>query len=128
MLNACMTWPPKFQGRYRRFLPPCDEVDEEFGPWLADRAGDVIVDDKVCAYHAADYLLWGGHLRKYDATGEEIHAETTRPYLRGIAQGARRVLCTAALANHSPRRLLAEPTLSFATAGFPRERRFAKRW
>lgn len=128
IVDACMAWPPAFQALHEAFLQRFDVVDAEFAPWLMDHPDDVIVDDKACAYRHSDYLLWGGHLREWNSGGEEIHAETTRLYIRGRNVGARRQLCGAATAIHSPRRLVAEPSLFTATAGFPREPSFRADW
>ncbi len=128
LLNGCIAWPPNFCATNPVFLELCQEVDQEFDALLAGLPSDVIIDDKVCAYRLADYRAWGGHQREWDSIGEEIHAETTRLFLRGRAKNAQRRLCDAALAWHSPRRLISEPAMSFATAGFPRTPQFQTRW
>jgi glycosyltransferase involved in cell wall biosynthesis len=128
LVNACMTWPNEFQMRHCAYFDLCDRVDEEFAPWLMDHPADVMVSDNSCGYRYSDYLRWGGHRRERASGGDEIHAETTRLYIRGRASGARRRLCPAAVACHSPRRLVAESALSTATAGFPRESRFRAIW
>jgi glycosyltransferase involved in cell wall biosynthesis len=126
--DARMEWPPEFTDKQQDFLKLCDSVDEEFAFLLNDNPNDVLVDDKACAYYAADYLLWGEHTREFTIGGDEILSETTRLYLRGKSYGARRCLCDDAVARHSARRVIAEPSLSFATAGFPRENAFRSAW
>lgn len=128
MLNACMGWPPDFVEQYPNYIALCDEVDDEFASLLTDQPDDVVVDDKACAYRASDYEHWGGHQREFSSRGDEIFSETTRLYLRARAFGARRSLCDDALAHHSARRILSEPALSFATAGFPRGASFCAAW
>ena len=129
MLDGCMAWPPDFAERHLPFLDLCDETDASYQMLLSEQAADdVIFDDKVSAYRLADYYRWGGHHREWETAGDEIHAETTRLYMRARSMGAQRRLCDDALAWHSPRRLLADPAFSFATAGFPRGDRFRSRW
>jgi hypothetical protein len=123
-----MEWPPEFIAAHSAFLELCHKVDDEFEHLLSGRPGDIILDDKVCAYLLSDYQDWGGHLREWDGFHEEIHAETTRLFMRARTFQASRHLCEAALARHSPRRVIGEPNLSFATADFPRGDRFRSEW
>ena len=89
---------------------------------------DVVVDDKCCGYWLADYRKWGGHQREYDAKGHEIHAESTRLFMRAKVSGARRVHVDGATARHSIRRWLERPLREFASAGFPRTRTWQDTW
>lgn len=90
---------------------------------------EIVVDDKTCGYLLSDYLRWGGHFREYDRAGSEIHAETTRLLLRArLAHGATKVRVNPAQAIPSRRRILEDPALHFATAGFPREEGWVRRW
>lgn len=126
--DARMEWPPDFAIENQEFLKLCDSVDEEFSLLLNDNPNDVLVDDKACAYYASDYLLWGEHRREFTVSGDEILSETTRLYICGKSCGAWRCLCDEAVARHSARRVIAELSLSFATAGFPRENGFRSAW
>lgn len=128
MFNARMDWPEDFRLEHSDFIGLCNEVDAEFESLLTDLPDDVIVDDKACAYRASDYERWGGHLREYTVSGDEIFSETTRLYIRARSYGASRCLCEDALARHSARRVLSEPVFCFATAGFPREAGFRAVW
>jgi len=67
-----------------------------------------------------DYFLWGGHQQEFDSTGEEVLAETTRLFLRGVAHGAQLAQADRAVAYPSQRKVLKAPSVEFATAGFPR--------
>lgn len=90
---------------------------------------EVVVDDKACGYLLSDYLRWGGHFREYDAHGSEVHAETTRLFLRArLAHGARKLRVNPAQATASRRRIEEDPALHFATTGFPREAAWIARW
>lgn len=89
---------------------------------------DVIVDDKICAFRLSDYLVWGGHVREYDLHGEEIHAETTRLFMRGKSFGATKTMVDGAVAQPSRRKVDESPALYFATAGFPHGRAWSDRW
>lgn len=83
---------------------------------------EVLVDDKACGYLLADYVRWGGLRREFLPDGSEIHAETSRMFLRAqIVAAARRQRVERAGALTSARRIYENPTLNFATAGFPRE-------
>jgi hypothetical protein len=83
---------------------------------------EVLVDDKACGYRLADYVRWGGLQREYLPDGSEIHAETSRMFLRAqVVAGAKRRRIEHAGALTSERRIIENPTLNFATAGFPRE-------
>jgi len=122
MVEACVTYPPAFKAEYPEYMNICDEVDAEFERLFArDLSDDDLVDDKVSGYRLSDYFNWGGLRREYTAGGEEIHAETARLYMKARAKGARRVRADDAQAFHSARKVIEEPALHMATAGFPRE-------
>lgn len=123
VLRAGADVPPVVQA----YLAACAAADEAVQRCLADEQHDVIVDDKVAAYHLADYYRWGGHRREYLAGGELL-AETTRLFLRALAEGAKREYVNTALAEHSLRRVLAEYSMHFASAGFPREEAWRRRY
>jgi glycosyltransferase involved in cell wall biosynthesis len=128
MLDSCMELSAGFVQHQHDYIALCEDVDEEFLSLLSDNPADVVVDDKGCGYRLSDYEGWGGHQREFTVQGDEILSETTRLYLRAKAHGARRFLCEAASASHSERRVYAEPAISFATAGFPREDSFRSAW
>lgn len=129
MIEACVNYPPAFRAEYPEYIRLCDEIDEVFaGLFARDLSDDDLVDDKVSGYWLSDYFGWGGHRREYTASGEEIHAETARLYMRARALGARRKRVADALAYHSPRKVLEDPAMHLATAGFPREVSWNERW
>ncbi|MGA9582290.1 MAG: glycosyltransferase [Allosphingosinicella sp.] len=104
-------------------------VDEELERDAVEDADDVVVDDKACGYLLADYLAWGGHFREYDAGGSEIHAETTRLFIRAhLRHGVEKLRVNPAQATASRRRIVEDPALHFATHGFPREAAWIARW
>jgi len=104
-------------------------VDEGYECDAVEDADDVVVDDKACGYLLADYLSWGGHFREYDAVGSEIHAETTRMFIRGhLRHGVEKLRVNPAQATASRRRIIEDPALHFATKGFPREAAWIARW
>lgn len=110
---------------YHHLADGADRATERF---LVDEPDEVIIDDQVAGYRLSDYLAWGGHRREYDAHGDEIHAETSRLYLRGKISGGRRVRTGKALAFPSRRKVELDPLLHFATEGFPRTDGWRKRW
>jgi hypothetical protein len=89
---------------------------------------DLVCTDAVCGYRLSDYFAWGGHLREWCDSGDEIHAETTRLYLRALAHGARKVCVKEALAHPAERKIISHPGEEFATAGFPREASWRASW
>ena len=102
-------------------------VDAAVADALLDDEFDVVVDDKMAALRLSDYLAWGGHQREWAPDGDEILAETTRLYMRGRLLGGRR--CRAeAFAWTSLRRVVQDPGLAFATAGYPRGPRWRAAW
>jgi glycosyltransferase involved in cell wall biosynthesis len=128
MIEARSEFQAEFVDEYSEYFALCNEVDREFEAMLSNQSNDVIIDDKTCAYWASDYELWGEHRREFTSQGEEIYSESTRLYIRARTFGVSRYLCDDAVAQHSGRRILAEPAYSFATAGFPRERAFKTKW
>lgn len=120
--------PANFVRTHSAFLKLCRDVDEEIASAFVDMGTDVVVDDKSCAYRLSDYFAWGGLTREYTTNGDEVHAESTRLYIRGRLHGARRSLVQDAIAYPSRRKVYANPVLYFATAGFPREHSWCERW
>jgi glycosyltransferase involved in cell wall biosynthesis len=112
---------------YPQYLEMCRQIDSIFAS-LFPIKDDIIVDDKVCGYRLHDYFSWGGHQREFDVRGEEILAETTRMYMRARVIGGRKMWAEGALAYHSPRKILLEPALDMATAGFPRSVSWKTAW
>jgi len=110
---------------YFRLARYADSAVEAF---FANETDEVVIDDKVAAYRLTDYFAWGGHRREYDRHGDEIHAETSRLFLRAKMHGARRVRAGSAVAVPSRRKLEIDPLLYFATQGFPREAQWRARW
>lgn len=97
-------------------------VDSLTRPLEVDEDEEVLVDDKACGYRLSDYVRWGGLQREYLPDGSEVHAETSRMFMRAqVVAGARRRRVEHAGALTSARRIYENPTLNFATAGFPRE-------
>lgn len=118
----------EFRALYPDYQALAELVDASVQALCVPEAEDVIVDDKICAFRLADYMAWGGHVREYDQQGEEIHAETTRLFLRGKSFGATKTLVDGAVAQPSRRKVYERPTLYFATAGFPHGAVWSTRW
>lgn len=128
LVEACSSYPPEFKAAYPAYIQLCDKVDEALAALFALPAADVIVDDKVSGYRLENYFGWGGHQREYAASGNEIHAETSRLYMKARTKGAERVRVDSAVAYPSLRKVFQEPALHFASAGFPREARWNEKW
>jgi hypothetical protein len=128
VLEACTTYPDSFRDKNAEYLTLCEEIDFEFEDLLVNHPDEVILDDKAVGYRLDDYFAWEGHKREYLANGDEIYSETTRLYLRAKTFGGRCVSVEDAWAVHSVRKILAEPTLDLATAGFPRNQAWVRWW
>jgi hypothetical protein len=125
LVEATMAWPLDFLERNARLVKVIAEQDEV----SSNTCGvDVVVDDKGCGYWLQDYELWGGHVREYWSSGEEMLAETTRLFIRGLVQGARRALVDGATARHSTRNWTRNAELEFASAGFPMPPSWQEQW
>jgi hypothetical protein len=128
LAEGISTPPMSFLQRFPEYYAKAQEVDQSMEHVVVQDHLDVIVDDKVCGYRLSDYFQWGGHRREYNEQGEEILAESTRLFIRAKLTGARRVRVFEAEAQSSRRKVIAEPLLHFATAGFPRESVWQSRW
>ncbi|HEY0375350.1 MAG TPA: glycosyltransferase [Pyrinomonadaceae bacterium] len=128
LIEACVSYPPDFETTYPKYIELCNEVDQAVEGLFANIDSDVIVDDKVSGYRLSDYFGWGGHQREYTASGDEIHSETARLYMKAKAKGAERFRVDSAPAYPSLRKVIQEPALHFASAGFPREVSWNERW
>lgn len=103
-------------------------VDEVLEGLEALDEDDVVLDDKVCGYRLSDYLRWGGLFEEINSVGDQIHAETTRMFIRArLLTGARKVRVNPAGAAPSRRKVFEDPRYHFATMGFPRESSWAAR-
>lgn len=118
LFEACVDYSYDFRRRYAQYISLLESTDYSFENAFRDFE-DYIVDDKVVGYWLVDYVKWGGHQREYDLNGTEIYAETTRLYLKAQLFGAKKVNIGNVKAVHSERKVLANPFLTFATAGFP---------
>lgn len=129
LFEACVTYPLLFQANYPRFIDLCTEIDNKFmGSFSSELSDDIIIDDKVAGYWLCDYFNWGGHKCEYNQFGEEIYAETTRMFMTAMAKGAKKIIVEDTIAFHSPRKVLENPALHIATAGFPRETAWKNKW
>jgi glycosyltransferase involved in cell wall biosynthesis len=131
--NAFLVGTAEFPEEFRSGSPDYVSHSSEVDTRVLTRLGvpesdDLICTDAVCAYRLSDYLTWGGHLREYSREGDEIHAETTRLYMRSLSRGSRKVLVPGALAYPSARKTVRRPGEEFATAGFPREASWRQAW
>lgn len=120
--------PHRFLTGHPGFQALADAVDDSVAAIGAPDADDVIVDDKVSGFTLATYLDWGGLRREYNSHGAELHAETSRLYIRGRLRGGHRVRAADAFAAPSRRKILHNPVRHFATAGFPREEAWWRAW
>ncbi|MBA1138719.1 glycosyltransferase family 2 protein [Mesorhizobium neociceri] len=117
-----------FLDDYPGYHACCAIADEAVSSLFVAESDEVIVDDKVAGYRLSEYLKWGGHQREFDAYGDEIHAETSRLFIRAKMHGAGRTRSPEAVAYPSRRKIRADPLGTFVTAGFPRESGWRERW
>jgi glycosyltransferase involved in cell wall biosynthesis len=129
LLEGAIKRDAAFDEAYPSFRALEREVDATFAEAPVADEEEIIVDDKVCGYRLSDYLRWGGHFQEFDVHGTEVHAETSRLFLRArLEHGVTKVRVNPAQAIPSRRRIIEDPALHFATAGFPREASWLGRW
>lgn len=121
IVEANVTYPKSFSNEYPDLVSLFSKIDNKYTHIFADIRNDLIVDDKACGYWLNDYFEHNGHKREFLPNGDEIHAETSRFYMRLWAQGEKRVRSDSAYVEHSMRKLIHYPLLQVATAGFTRE-------
>lgn len=122
MLEGATRRPPDFEAAHRGYVAAERLIDAEVEPLQAADEDEVVVDDKVCGFLLADYLLWGGLFEEVGPSDDLIHAETTRMFIRAkLRHSARKIRVNPAGAASSRRRVADDPWLHYATAGFPRE-------
>ena len=123
MLEGATRRPAAFEADHPKFVEAERLVDAALEHLEVPDELDVVVDDKVCGYRLSDYIKWGGLFEEQTPSGDSIHAETTRLFIRArLLHGAIKVRVNPAGAIPSRRRLLDETRLQFATIGFPREK------
>lgn len=128
LLHGRTASPSTFLTGYPDFERLCREVDQVVSGLCVSEANFVIVDDKVSAFRLSDYLAWGGLTREYDQYGDEVHAETSRMFLRAKTMGARLHYVDDAIAEPSRRKVVMNPPLYFSTGGFPHTRLWLENW
>jgi len=128
LLEGVTNVPLGFATAHADYLALCARVDTTVRDLCVPTADDVIADDKVCAYRLADYFAWGEHQREHDPDGEEIHAETSRLYMRARTVGAHKVPINTAIAWPSRRKVYEHPVLYFISDGFPHGGQWSARW
>lgn len=129
LLEGTAEFPAGFGTEFFSYVSLCARMDERvLSRLVVPPSSDLICTDMVCAFRLSDYVAWGGHLREYTRKGDEIHAETTRLYMRSLARGSRKVIVRDALAYPSARKAVQRPWEEFATAGFPREASWREAW
>lgn len=122
MLEGATSRPPDFEAAHPTYVAAERIVDDEIELFDATDEDEVVVDDKVCGYRLSDYLSWGGLFDEITVNGDNIHAETTRMFIRAkLKHGARKVRVNPAGAASSRRKIRDNPRLHYATVGFPRE-------
>ncbi|RNL50533.1 glycosyltransferase family A protein [Pedobacter jejuensis] len=126
MIEAETGYPASFSEKGKVFLHTCEDIDQECEVYFSDYPDDLIIDDKAVAYRMQDYFSWGGHRVIHNENGDEILAETTRLFIAAKLKGASRAKTSGASVIHSVRDILTDPSLVFATAGFPRERQWVQ--
>ncbi len=129
MLEGCAVTNRDFNTQYPEFTRLCRMVDEKMEPLLAPEEDQIVIDDKVSAFSLSDYLSWGEHQEEIDAFGQQVHAETTRLFLRALrAGGAQHVKVPDACALPSRRKVFSQAPAYFASSGFPRDPAWAMAW
>lgn len=133
MMEGACRRPPSFESDHPEYVAAERLVDSAVEMLEASDRDDVVMDDKVCAYRLSDYVRWGGLFEEVTPGGDQIHAETTRMFIRArLSEGAPKLRVNPAGALPSRRRTIEDPRYQFSTLGFPRETSWAsaqaKRW
>lgn len=129
ILEGATRHPLGFNEVHQKYIAAERLVDEVTESLDAEDEHEVVVDDKVCGYRLSDYLLWGGLFEEMTAAGDQIHAETTRMYIRAkLTHGTRKIRVNAAGAASSRRKVFENPWLHYSTVGFPREEKWVREW
>lgn len=129
LLEGLAEFSQKFCYTFPRYVQLSAEIDTRvFSLLQLPETSTLVCTDAVCGYRLSDYFAWGGHLREYRDQKNEIHAETTRLYMRALAHGARKIYVNEALAHPDERKIISRPIEEFATAGFPREASWRALW
>jgi len=111
------------------FMRTMRKADAEIESMFVEQTFDVIVADAVCGYTVRDFYNWGCHVREYLDCNLEMHAETSRLLIKArLLTGAEKQKVNQAIAFPSRRKVIKNPALHFATAGFPRESRWCEAW
>lgn len=127
IFEGAAKYPMDFAADHANYVRAEQLVDLELESGEAPDDDDVVVDDKICAYLLSDYFRWGGLREEIDDAGDQIHAETTRMYIRArLKNGATKRRVNPAGAASSRRRVAENPRYHFATMGFPREASWAR--
>ena len=119
LLEGLANYPIEFRTSSTFYVDICQRVDQHLASYFANSEEDIVVDDKTCAYRLSDYTDWGGFIREFNVMGEEIYAETTRLFIRGKSQGAKKKVVEEAVSFHSTRKLMDYPAVDFVTPGYP---------
>lgn len=128
LLEGFMSYPPDFLELHRGYFELWLQAEKPIAHLFATEEEDCLIVDCVSGYRLSDYFTWGAHQREYNQNEDEIHAETSRLYLKAKATGARRIRVEDAMCWHSARKLILDPAIHFAAAGFPRESKWNKFW
>jgi glycosyltransferase involved in cell wall biosynthesis len=120
--------PPEFLIAQSAYFELIGVTDDGTGKFAVNETEEVVVVDAVSGFLLRDYFEWGGHRREFSSQGDEIHAETSRLFLRAKTRGADRLRVGDALAFPSRRKVLIDPVLYFATQGFPQGAGWLARW
>lgn len=128
LVEGLMTYSPSFMNLYSNVINKCIEIDQLFSDLYLEDQNDIIVTDMACGYRLETYFAVGEHKREFTQHGDEIHAETSRLFIKIRSQGGQRIKVENAQVEHSERRFLEEPIFQIATAGFPREKAWKHQW
>lgn len=127
LVEGLTEYPDDFIVDYPLYAELTNSVDALLSSLFVEEAYDVVVDDKMVGYRLSDYFRWGGLKREF-VHGDEMHAETTRLFMRAKVHACKRLRVQNAIGKHSMRKIVENPLLHFATAGFPREESWLEHW
>lgn len=128
LLEAETHYPPSFANEYQVLMNHLSLAEHAFSDLFTQSGNDVIIDDKTCGYRLALYTESGGLQREFFVNGDEIHAGTSRWFMRLRAEGVERCKVETAYVIHSVRKMIQKPLILIANAGFTREASWNNHW
>ncbi len=119
LFQARSEYPIIFKKKFSEFVKLAAKIDHSFNHLFLEEEYDCIIDDKAAGYSLDNYFKWGGHRVEYMLPDQELYVETTRLFIAARVFGVVKKVISEACVQHSPRNIIKNPVIYFATLGFP---------